>query len=224
MSKKKEKKPNYKAKLFSWKYLLHDIVKWFLFWQGLIWYRIRRKFDGPDAKKKIKGKAIISSNHVGFSDPFVLQCAFLYRRFHFLYMKELAKNGFTRWAYKNVFLSFPIDRENPSFQTMRFLSEYVKGGNLLAMFPEGHIKRDGVVDEYKGGVVLIAYLSDAPIIPVYHEKRSSIWRMTRLVVGKPFNVREKIGPVLNQDKLNEVANELFEYELQLKEMCQRKKK
>ena len=107
---------------------------------------------------------------------------------------------------------------------MRFLSEYVKGGNLLAMFPEGHIKRDGVVDEYKGGVVLIAYLSDAPIIPVYHEKRSSIWRMTRLVVGKPFNVREKIGPVLNQDKLNEVANELFEYELQLKEMCQRKKK
>ena len=224
MSKKKEKKPNYKAKLFSWKYLLHDIVKWFLFWQGLIWYRIRRKFDGPDAKKKIKGKAIISSNHVGFSDPFVLQCAFLYRRFHFLYMKELTKCGFSRWIYKNVFLSFPIDRENPSFQTIRFLSEYVKGGNLLAMFPEGHIKRDGVVDEYKGGVVLIAYLSDAPIIPVYHEKRSSIWRMTRLVVGKPFNVREKIGPVLNQDKLNEVADELHAYELQLKEMCQRKKK
>ena len=224
MSKKKEKKPNYKAKLFSWKYLLHDIVKWFLFWQGLIWYRIRRKFDGPDAKKKIKGKAIISSNHVGFSDPFVLQCAFLYRRFHFLYMKELTKCGFSRWIYKNVFLSFPIDRENPSFQTIRFLSEYVKGGNLLAMFPEGHIKRDGVVDEYKGGVVLIAYLSDAPIIPVYHEKRSSVWRMTRLVVGKPFNVREKIGPVLNQDKLNEVADELHAYELQLKEMCQRKKK
>lgn len=221
---KKEKKPNYKAKLFSFKYLLHDIVKWLGAWQGLIWYRIRRKFDGPEAKKRIKGKAIISSNHVGFSDPFVLQCSLLSRRFHFVYMKELTKCGFSRWIYKNVFLSFPIDREKPSYQTMRFLSEYVKGGNLLAMFPEGHIKRDGVVDEYKGGVILIAYLSDAPIIPVYHEKRSSIWRMTRVVIGKPFNVREKIGPVLNQDKLNEVADELHAYELQLKEMCQRKKK
>lgn len=224
MTKKKEKKPNYKAKLFSFKYLLHDIVKWLGFWQGLIWYRIRRKFDGPEAKKRIKGKAIISSNHVGFSDPFVLQCSLLSRRFHFVYMKELTKNGFSRWIYKNVFLSFPIDREKPSYQTMRFLSEYVKGGNLLAMFPEGHIKRDGVVDDYKGGVVLIAYLSDAPIIPIYHEKRKSIWRMTRIVIGKPFNVREKIGPTLNQEKLNEVANELHAYELQLKEMCRKENK
>ena len=224
MGQKKEKKPNYKAKLFSFKYLLYDIVKWWGWWQCLLWYRIRRKFDGKEAKKKIKGKAIICSNHVGYSDPFILQCAFLYRRFHFVFMKELLTNKFKAWAYKNVFLSYPIDRENPSYQTMRFLSDFVKGGNLLAMFPEGHIKRDGVVDNYKGGVVLIAYLSDAPIIPVYHQKRKSIWKMTRLVVGKPFNVKERIGPVLNQEKLNQVANELYAYELQLEEMCQKEKK
>ena len=224
MAKTKEQKPKYKAKLFSFKYLLYDIVKWWGWWQCLLWYRNRRQFDGKEAKKRVKGKAIICSNHVGYSDPFILQCAFLYRRFHFVFMKELIeKSKFKAWAYKNVFLSFPIDRDNPSYQTMKFLSEYVKGGNLLAMFPEGHIKRDGVTDSYKGGIVLIAYLSDAPIIPVYHQKRTSIRRMTRLVIGKPFNVKERIGTVLNQEKLNQVANELHDYELELEKMCKKPK-
>ena len=215
---KKEKKPDYKAHLFSFKYLLFDLVKWLGFWQVLLWWRPKKIYDGPEAKQKIKGKAIVSSNHVSFADPFVLQCTALYRRWHFLFMTDLIKNKFQGWIYKNVFLSFPIDRNAPCFKTMKFLSEYVKGGNLLALFPEGHIKRDGVVDDFKGGALLIAYLADAPIIPVYRQKRTSFWRMTRVVFGKPFHVKDKIGPVLSQDKLNEVAKELHEYELHLQEL------
>ena len=117
---KKEKKPDYKAHLFSFKYLLFDIVKWLGFWQALIWWR-PKKIYGKEAKQKIKGKAIISSNHVSFADPFVLQCTVLYRRWHFLFMTDLIKNKFEEWVYKNVFLSFPIDRNAPSFKTMKAL-------------------------------------------------------------------------------------------------------
>ena len=224
MAKKKEKKPNYKARLFSFEYIFYDLVKWFAWWQCLLWYRIKKKFDGKEAKQKIRGGAIISSNHVGYSDPFVLQCTILYRRFHFVYMKELIKNKFQDWAYRRVFLSFAIDRDAPSYKTMKFLSEYVKGGNLLAIFPEGHISEDDSVNSFKGGAVLIAYLSGAPIIPIYHKKRKSIWRMTRLVIGKPFNVKEMIGPVLTQDKLKEVSEELYQYELTLQKMCDEEEK
>ena len=138
-------------------------------------------------------------------------------------MSELIKNKFQEWCYKRVFLSYPIDREKPSLATMKFLSQYVANGHVLGLFPEGHIKRDGEVDAFKGGIVLMAYLSGKPIIPVYHKKRTSIWHMTRLVIGKPFDVKAKIGPVMNQTKLNEVANELYEYELHLREMCEGKK-
>ena len=217
---KKQKVP--KAKLFSFRYILYDLVKWFGWWQCLLWYRLKIKYDGKEAKQKVKGGAFISSNHVGYSDPFILQCAFLYRRFHFLFMTELLKNKFQAWVYRNVFLSYPIDRDKPSFSTVRFLSEYVKNGHLLALFPEGHIKTDDKVDDFKGGVVLMAYLSGRPIIPVYHLKRRSIWHMTRLVVGKPFDVKEKVGPVMSQAKLNEVAKELYEYELHLQEICERR--
>ena len=150
--------------------------------------------------------------------------AVLYRRLHFLFMTDLVKNKFQQWIYKNVFLSFPINRNNPSFKTMTFLSEYVKGGHLLALFPEGHIKRDGEMDSFKGGAILIAYLSDAPIIPVYHQKRKNPWHRVRVAIGQPFNVKERIGPTLNQSKLNEVAMELRDYELHLKELCEVKKK
>ena len=225
MNKKQNKQQKVpKAKLFSFKYILYDLVKWLGSWQCLIWYRIKKIYDGPEAKKRIKGGAFISSNHVGFSDPFILLTAFLSRRLHFVFMTELIKNKFTAWIYKNVFLSYPIDREKPSLSTMKFLSQYVANGHVLGLFPEGHIKRDGEVDAFKGGIVLMAYLSGKPIIPVYHQKRTSIWHMTRLVIGKPFDVKEKIGPVMNQAKLNEVANELYEYELHLQEMCEAGKK
>ena len=218
---KQQKVP--KARLFSFSYILYDLVKWFGFWQTMIWYRIKKTYDGPEAKKRIKGGAFISSNHVGFSDPFILLTAFLSRRLHFVFMSELINNKFQEWCYRRVFLSYPIDREKPSLATMKFLSQYVANGHVLGLFPEGHIKRDGEVDAFKGGIVLMAYLSSKPIIPVYHKKRTSIWRMTRLVIGKPFDVKEKIGPVMNQAKLNEVANELYEYELHLQEMCEGKK-
>ena len=221
---KKEKKPDYKAHLFSFKYILFDLVKWLGFWQVLIWWRPKKIFDGEEAKQRIKGKAVVSSNHVSFADPFVLQTTILTRRWHFVFMTDLIKNKVQQWFYKNVFLSFPIDRDAPSLRTMKFLSEYVKGGNLLALFPEGHIQRDGEIDNFKGGAVLIAYLSDAPIIPIYHQKRKNIWHRVRLAIGKPFNVKEMIGPVLNQDKLNAVAKELHDYELHLKELCEVKKK
>lgn len=220
---KKEKKPDYKAHLFSFKYLLFDIVKWLGFWQVWLWWRPKIIRD-EGAIKKVKGKVVISSNHVSYADPFVLQTSILSRRWHFLFMTDLIKNKFQQWIYKNVFLSFPIDRDAPSFKTMKFLSEYVKGGNLLALFPEGHIKRDGEIDNFKGGAVLIAYLSEAPIIPIYHQKRKNPWHRVKLVMGKPFNVKEMIGPTLNQDKLNQVAKELHDYELHLKEICEEKKK
>jgi len=222
----KKKKPQKvpKAKLFSFKYILYDFVKWFGFWQTMLWYRIKKIYDGKEAKQRIKGGAFISSNHVGFSDPFILLTAFLSRRLHFVFMSELLKNKFQSWIYKNVFLSYPIDRTKPSFSTVKFLSQYVANGHVLGLFPEGHIKRDGEVDDFKGGVVLMAYLSGRPIIPVYHEKRKNIWHMTKLVIGKPFNIKEMVGPVMNQQKLNEAAKKLYEYELYLKEICEGGKK
>lgn len=202
-----------KAPLFSFKYILYDFVKWFASWQVLLFYRIRLYYDTKEAAKAIKGGAIIVSNHVGFSDPFVLQCCFAYRRFHFLAMEELFEKKFTAWIYKHVFLTAPISRSKPSIKVIKDCSTLAENGNIVCLFPEGHINvQENTVDPFKGGAILMAYKAGVPIVPVYHKKRTSIWHKTRVAIGKPFNVKEFIGPVCSQNKINEASAKLHEYE------------
>ena len=47
---KKEKKPDYKAHLFSFKYILFDLVKWLGFWQFLLWWRPKVIYDDKETK------------------------------------------------------------------------------------------------------------------------------------------------------------------------------
>ena len=128
-----------KAPLFSFKYLLHDILKWFMSWQLLLFWRIKAYYDGPDAKKKIKGGAVIVSNHVAFVDPFVTQGLISYRRFHFIASDVVAHSRFGRWFYKHVYLTQLINRDAPSIKFVQESSKLVKNGNLVCLFPEGHI-------------------------------------------------------------------------------------
>lgn len=201
-----------KAPLFSFKYLLHDCFKWFMSWKCLLFWRIKKTFDGKEAKKKVRGGAVVVSNHVAFVDPFLMQGVMWYRRFHFLAMEELMSSKFSKWWYRNVFLTEPISRTAPSLKTIQYASKLVSNGNIFCLFPEGHIKTsDNKVDEFKGGAILIAYRAKAPIIPIYHLKRKSIWNMTRVVVGKPIDVYSIIGPALTQAKIAEVAKQLSEY-------------
>ena len=201
-----------KAPLFSLKYLLHDMFKWFMSWKCLLFWRIKATYDGKEAKKKIKGGAVVVSNHVAFVDPFVTQGLIWYRRFHFIAMEELMKNKFSRWWYRHVFLTEPISRTAPSIKTIADASKLVSNGNLLCLFPEGHIKTsENKVDDFKGGAILIAYRAEAPIVPIYHQKRKSIWNRTRMVVGKTINPYEIIGPTITQQKIAEVAKQLTEY-------------
>ena len=201
-----------KAPLFSLKYLLHDMFKWFMSWKCLLFWRIKATYDGKEAKKKIKGGAVVVSNHVAFVDPFVTQGLIWYRRFHFIAMEELMKSKFSRWWYRHVFLTEPISRTAPSIKTIADASKLVSNGNLLCLFPEGHIKTsENKVDDFKGGAILIAYRAKAPIVPIYHQKRKSIWNRTRMVVGKTINPYEIIGPTITQQKIAEVAKQLTEY-------------
>ena len=201
-----------KASLFSFKYLLHDMFKWFMLWKCLLFWRIKATYDGPEAKKKIKRGAVIVSNHVAFVDPFVTQGLIWYRRFHFLAMEELMKSKFSKWWYRHVFLTEPISREAPSLRTVQYCTKLVSDGNLVCLFPEGHIKTsDKVVDDFKGGAILIAYRAKAPIIPIYHEKRKSIWNRTKMVVGKSINPYEIIGPTISQAKIVELSKQLADY-------------
>ena len=219
-----KKKNPYKAHFFNFKKIFYDIFKW-SGWPLFIWFRIKKIYATPKAKKKIRrGGALVISNHILYSDPMVLHSTFWYRRLHFVVMKELFDNKFRAFFFSQSGC-IPVDREKPSLKTLREIVQRLEGGNMVAIFPEGHISwsNENPMSPFKSGAVLMAYQANVPIIPVYREIRENIWKRQRVVMGEPIDIRKQFGENLGMDKIEEVTKYLYEKEIELKELYKRSK-
>ena len=191
-----------------WYYLPMDMGR-FIYWLMHGYYRFKKIGINGEKYKNPKGGAIIVSFHRGFSDPFILGSMFCKRRLYFLAAKEVMFNKVVE-ALLKAMGCIKIDRDASDIEAIKQSVEVLKSGNLLGMFPEGGIHRDTQGDKIKGGAVLIALRSGVPIIPVYTEKRSSIFKRKTVIVGEAFNCNDyctKKFPSVND--LNLAAEELY---------------
>ena len=217
------KKNPYKAHFINFKMFIYDISRW-SGWPLFFWFRVKKIYLNKKQKKHIKGGALVISNHILYSDPMVLHCAFWDRRVQFLIMKEICTNKFTHWLYTH-WGCIPIDREKFSLKTFREIVMRLEGGNLIGIFPEGHVslKNENPMSPFKSGAVLMAYQANVPIIPVYREIRSNVWKRQKLLVGEPIDIRKQFGENLGMDKIEEATKYLFDKEQELKEIYRRMK-
>ena len=209
-----------KNKLFSFKYFMCDFVRVTSAIPALLWFRPKKLYESKAAKKKIRGGALLSANHVGFTDPVYLMTQIWYRRHHFLTAKEIfEKSRFNYFLFKNVFLCIPVDRQNFNAGAMKGIINQLKQGDLISVFPEGHVgKSDENLQSFKSGVIFMAYMSGCPIVPVYIKKRESVWRRQTVVIGEPIyiNAKEKKGST--SEFLEQKTQQLYEKERQLKQI------
>lgn len=181
-----------KTKTFSFKYVFHDFIKITGGPLGLLWFRPKHYYESERAKKHIKGGAMIVSNHIGMVDPMYIMLGIWYRRERFLAAKDLFfEKPFSRFVFKNFFLCIPIDRENFGLAAFREIVSHLKSGELLVMFPEGHVNQnDSGVSSFKAGMVLMAQKSGCPIIPVYIQRRKHFYNRLKMVIGDPIDINE----------------------------------
>ena len=145
--------------------------------------------NGEGYKSKIKGGAIIASNHTGYSDPFRVSSCFLHRRMFFLAAKEVMINKFLGFLLKGAGC-ISIDREQSDINAVRKCVDVLKDGKLLAIFPQGSIKDADEMNKIKSGAVLIALQAGVPIIPMYTQKRKHWWNRTLIVFGDALDCKE----------------------------------
>lgn len=198
---------------------LHDLVWVFAAPPAYLWFRPKKYYISEAAKKKIKGGALLISNHVGFYDAMYLMFAIGYRRHHFITTKELFSTKFKRFLFGQVFLCICLDRDSMGMTAVRAAVDELKRGGLVTMFPEGHINFDGTdVKAFKAGAALMALKSGRPIVPVYIHKRKSIWHRQITVVGEPISVslQETEKPVM--EYLDDVTRLLREKEAELESL------
>lgn len=192
----------------------------------LLWFRVKRLYTTPEAKKKIKGGALLISNHISLADPMYLLLAIWYRRHHFVAMQKMFDNKFKRWLFTHPFHCIEVNRENVSVKSFRNIVNHLKAGKLVTMFPEGHIniENDGV-NSFKSGMIMMALKSGCPIVPVYIKRRKHWYSRLVVGIGEAFDVSKfssSNNPTL--EEIDNAAKYLQEEEHKLELLCNEEKK
>ncbi|OGV39477.1 MAG: hypothetical protein A2020_03020 [Lentisphaerae bacterium GWF2_45_14] len=114
------------------------------------------------------GPALLVANHVSFVDGLLIT-ACTSRLVHFLmhedYYRQPLIYPFVKWAgIVEVPSAGKPRRTKELFETTR---ELLRKGELVCLFPEGKITRNGIMDEFRKGLFkMIPENMDVPIIPI----------------------------------------------------------
>jgi 1-acyl-sn-glycerol-3-phosphate acyltransferase len=130
-------------------------------------FMYRFKVKGDDAIPT-EGAAVIVCNHVSFVDALLLQAASP-RPIHFIMDHKIFAIPVIGWLFK-LAGAIPIapQKDDPATYAAAFAhaENVLKEGDLLGIFPEGGITRDGQVAEFKGGIMKVLERHPAPVIPM----------------------------------------------------------
>lgn len=212
MNSKNKRKPKKKINKC---YFLYDFVKITGAIPTLFWLRPKVVVCGKQKPTKMKGGVLISSNHISFTDPVLLHCAFWRRRLHCLATKDLYRNKFLSFFFKHIHC-IQVDKENFSVNSLHEVCDCLKREKAVLIFPEGQVNRsEQEMLGVKSGVVLMAYLAKKPVLPVYIVKPEKPHYRRKVLVGDPIYIHELVGKTPSMDDFNRASEYLREKELEL---------
>lgn len=152
-----------------------------------------------------KGKCILSVNHTSSLDAPLL-AANLFEKKQFLAKEEIFRSKF-KGGFVKFLGGMPINRTQPTLEQIKNALKVLKNNKKLVIFPEG-TRRDDKVDkgemgETKNGVAFFAVKSKAPVIPVWISRKPKPFRLTRIIIGEPYELTEFYDKKLDENAIKE---------------------
>jgi 1-acyl-sn-glycerol-3-phosphate acyltransferase len=175
--------------------------------------RILCKVDDSQLKNVPKnGPFIIASNHINFIEVPVVYTHLQPRKITGFVKAETWDNPIMGFLF-TLWNGIPVQRGEADANAIRSALEALKDGKILAIAPEGTRSKNGKLQRGMPGIVMLAHLSGAPILPLVYfggEKiRENLYRLKRtdfhIRVGKMFKLSLNRG---NPNK--EIRSEMVE--------------
>ncbi len=176
-----------KAKLFSLRCLLMDLIRITGALPGLVWLRPKIRYTAKQAKKRLRGGVLVIANHTSFIDPACMMYVLWYRRLYFVCHQAFVETKAGPF-FRAAGCLIPINADNFSVGSFRSITESLKDGKAVTLFPEGHVNKGDEMLEFKSGMVLISKQSKRPIVPVYLKPRRHWYSRLKAVVGEPVDI------------------------------------
>lgn len=128
-------------------------------------YRIR--VEGSE-NVPADGPAVLVCNHVSYVDALIIG-GFIQRPVRFVMYHKIFETPVLRWLF-HAAKAIPIapSREDPELLERAYeqIDRALARGELVCIFPEGHISYTGAVDEFKPGVERILARRPVPVVPM----------------------------------------------------------
>ncbi len=153
------------------------------------------------------GGCIIISNHVSYADVVCMGLA-CPRPLRYVSWSGLQKHFLLRLIMRAMH-TIPISPENAK-DGMKAAVNAAKAGEVVCIFPEGCMTRNGSMQPFLGGFQLVARKADVPVVPAYidglwysvfsYRRQKFFWKKPRLsrlpvsiIFGTPFKMGKKDG-------------------------------
>jgi 1-acyl-sn-glycerol-3-phosphate acyltransferase len=172
-----------------------EFVLRFIFWiLTHTMYRVRH-FDLdriPD-----DGPAVLVCNHVSYVDALIMAGA-CRRPIRFVMFEPIYRTPVLNYIFRKG-KAIPITSKEADPETyhraFEKISENLKAGELVCIFPEGRLTRDGQLGEFKNGIEKIVKRDPVPVIPM---ALNGLWgsffshKYGRALAGRPRRFWSKI--------------------------------
>ena len=202
------------CRIFDPRMWFFDFVKWTGALPLMLVLRTKVIYlHGKRPKGLYRGKFIAASNHISFLDPIVVGTVIKLRRTTFVSTKELIDKR--PWFFKGIGC-IEIDKDNPTVETFKEVKQMLYRGHPVVVFPEGTVVRDQDVQLFKTGIMMMAMMSEADIVPMYLGKRKTFKQRKVAIVGDRIKYSDLFKtPFPTMDDLKAAAKYLREKELEL---------
>ena len=173
------------------------ICNWFIKITGwipqLVIFRTKVHYEDKSVQnKRIKGKAIIVSNHNCLMDFAVLMFVFWRRTLRCAVAEIMYKKNIFMTFLLNVLGCVRVERDTHDFSFLGKFKKILDKGGVVEIYPESRLpgKGEELPLEFKPSYVYLAIESGAPIIPVYNNAKPFSKERERVIIGKPIYVEE----------------------------------
>ncbi|MCH5156583.1 MAG: 1-acyl-sn-glycerol-3-phosphate acyltransferase [Clostridiales bacterium] len=218
---------------------MNRFILWFIKLTGwpmeYVYYRKKVYYEDPACqKRRIKGGALIVSNHTSVYDYPLIMYTFMGRCIRPLVAEVIYQKGkFMSRLMKNMG-AIRVDRDAYDFSFMSTMVKCLENKQVGLVFPEARIgkeeeKTDGMLD-FKPSFAYMALEAGVPIIPVYTngvygKAKKSKRDRARIIIGKKIYLDELYDRTKSEkENIDYLCNYVRTYIKHLKNVLEEKTK
>lgn len=209
---------------------MHEFFRWIALITGWPFQILlfKRKTYYENRKKqgrRVRGGALIVSNHYSVFDYMVNLFLFPFRKLHVVYWPQRGtrQGRFFLWGMR-FFGGIESDKLATDLHFMDKSVKVLEHKKLVQIYPEACITTDGQMHEFKPSYVLIALRADVPIIPVITDGNYGLFKRVHVIIGEPIRLCDLCtSENPSREEIRALNDMVYQKCLELKQILEQKK-